>query len=81
MPEVEIDDTAPGEMVLVRKEKVDTKNKPSPLTFFLVFIPFIYLGAIAIILTTKLVKWGLRKSANNKNTAPVAAAYSQMNEL
>ena len=78
--EVAFDDTAPGELVLVNTD-TDTTDKPNPLAFFLILVPFIYLGAIAIILTSKLIKWGFSKAANNKTNAPVAAAYDQMDQI
>ena len=78
--EVAFDDTAPGELVLVNTD-TDTTDKPNPLAFFLIFVPFIYLGAIAIILTTKLIKWGLQKASDNQTNAPVAAAYDQIKEI
>ena len=80
MPEVEIDETAPGEIVLVRQED-NKQDVPNPLIFFIVFLPFVFLGAVTIISATKLLQWGIKKSSENKTNAPVAAAYSQMDQL
>lgn len=80
MPEVEIDETAPGEIVLVRQEE-DVQDSPNPLIFFIIFLPFVFLGAVTIISATKLIQWGLKKSTENQTNAPVAAAYSQMDQL
>ncbi|OKH12489.1 hypothetical protein [[Limnothrix rosea] IAM M-220] len=80
MPEVEIDDTTPGELVLVQQGKTAEDN-PNPLIFFMIFLPFIFLGAIAIVTTVKLLQWGQQQYSENQTNAPVAAAYSQMNKL
>lgn len=55
MPEVEIDATTPGQLVPVKTKAPKTTSPTfNPLLPFLIFLPFIYLGAIAIILLTKL---------------------------
>ena len=62
MPEAEIDETTPGELVPINTKK-KSSDGISPLAFFLIFIPIIYLGAIATIITFKLIKWGLQQTA------------------
>lgn len=61
MPEAEIDATAPGKLAPTNAKTPQqtsfASDEVNPLSFFLIFVPILYLGAISIVVTVKLIQW------------------------
>ncbi|MGB2924454.1 MAG: hypothetical protein WBB82_04080 [Limnothrix sp.] len=84
MSDVAIAETTPGEIVLVQKKETAKLESglPTHLLFALiVFVPAIFLGAIAIFLLAKTTVSLLRLLSAPKSSPTVAAAYRQISQL
>lgn len=82
-PDMAIADTTPGDIVLVDSQQSTTKTIPPTHLLFLVVLiaPMIFLGAIAALLLTKIIKITLQSLLAPSTSPTVAAAYNQMKRL